>query len=80
MDRSEFLRQVKRFKLQVATFEQRAREFLGSLPHVPDEAFEAFTPEANLQGTVECLLADDLTPAAQKIEELEDLLQADAGG
>jgi len=79
MEKSEFLRQVRRFKLQVAAFEQQAQAFLRSLPHVSDEAFEAYTPEANLQGTLECMLADDLTPASQKIEELEALLEEDHG-
>jgi hypothetical protein len=75
MEKSEFLRQLKRWKLQMATFDQGAREFLRSLPRLSDEAFEAYTPEAILQGTLECLLADDLAPALQKVAELEGLLK-----
>lgn len=74
MERDELLRLLKRLKLQVVTFDQGARAFLRSLPPLPDEDFEAGTPEAELQGTLGCLLADDLAPALQKIEELEILL------
>jgi hypothetical protein len=79
MEKAEFLLQLKRLKLQMATFDQGARELLRSLPQVTDEAFEAFTPEASLQGTLECLLADDLSPALQKLEELEILLKEGDG-
>jgi len=78
MRRAELLRQLRRLKLQVATFDQRAREFLESLPEGPDEASEEPTPETILQGTLGCLLVDDLAPALQKIEELEGLLEEGA--
>jgi hypothetical protein len=75
MDKREFLRQLRRLKLQLTAFDRSGRELLESLPDVPDDGVEPVTPEAEIAGTLGCLLMDDLGPALQKIAELEDLLQ-----
>ena len=75
MDKKEFLRPLRRLKLQVMAFDRSGREFLESLPEIPDEELEPLTLETEIAGTLGCLLEDDLEPALQKIDELEDLLQ-----
>jgi phosphoserine phosphatase len=75
MEREEFVRRIQRLKAQLADFEQSGREFLRSLPEIPDQDFEEeATREAEASGALECLLADDLEPALRKLGELEELL------
>lgn len=73
---------VQRLKLhrdELKEMESEIRAYLGKLPHVSDEELgdvpegrteEALTLEAELLGTLECLLADDLEPAIRKLEGL----------
>ena len=75
MDKKEFLRPLRRLKIQVMAFDRSGREFLESLPEIPDEELEPLALETEIAGTLGCLLEDDLEPALQKIDELEELLQ-----
>jgi len=75
MDRRRFLQTLESLKKEVQTFDRRGRKFLRSLPAMSEEAYEALTPQAELEGTLECLLGDDLEPALRKIRELESLLR-----
>ena len=53
---------------------EKMRGLLESLPHVPDEALESGgSPEAEILGTLECLLSDDLDPAIRKLQSVEKL-------
>lgn len=55
-------------------FEVRMRDLLGQLPVVSDEALEAEESlEGELQGLLECLLADDLAPAIEKLESVKEI-------
>jgi len=58
----------------------RLRRVTGLLPE-PAEPSDAAQVDADLLGTLECLLADDLEPALAKIQEAIGLLQeeGDAG-
>jgi hypothetical protein len=75
MDNERFLHDVRWLKKQVQSFDRSGREFLRSMPTMTEEAYEASTPQAEIEGTLECLLGDDLEPALRKMGELEDLLQ-----
>jgi hypothetical protein len=60
---------------ELKRFEARMKELLDRLPAVSDEALEREESlEGELQGLLECLLADDLAPAIRKLEA------ADAAG
>jgi hypothetical protein len=52
-------------------------ELVSSLDEIlTDHEVEAMdTPEANVLGTLECLLADDLKPALRKLRELGSLFK-----
>ena len=58
MDKQAFLRQLRRLKLQVMAFDRSGREFLSSLPEMPDEDVEPMTLETVIAGALECLLMD----------------------
>ncbi|HVR96515.1 MAG TPA: hypothetical protein VMW27_07875 [Thermoanaerobaculia bacterium] len=68
--------QAQRLKHQLAVFGKSARELHRRLDlRIPEEEVEDMrTPAANLLGTLECLIADDLMPVYKKLEELIDLL------
>lgn len=51
----------------------RMRELLIRLPTVSDEQLENETLEGELQGLLECLLADDVGPAIRKLESADQL-------
>lgn len=75
MEKEELLDHLRRLRTQVEDFERRGNDFLQGLPYLTEEDFAASTPEAELQGTLECLLGDDLQPALRKLAELEDYLR-----
>jgi hypothetical protein len=52
-------------------------DLMSSLDEIlPDSEVEAMdTPEANVLGTLECLVADDLKPALRKLRELRSLFK-----
>lgn len=59
---------------ELREFEGRVREVLIRLPTVSDEQLEnEETLEGELQGLLECLLADDLGPAIDKLESADQL-------
>jgi hypothetical protein len=64
-------------KERLASFEGNAREILDWLdPRISDAEIEAMSsPTANLLGTLECLLVDDLRPALRKLLELDSILR-----
>jgi hypothetical protein len=54
--------------------EARIRELLIRLPTLSDEQLETGeTLEGELQGLLECLLADDVVPALRKLEAVDQL-------
>ncbi len=71
------LRQTTQLKGQMSGFRGSAREIMRSLDKaLPNAEVEAMvTPEANVLGTLECLLAEDFEPALRKLSELESLLR-----
>ncbi len=59
---------------ELRQLEARIRELLIRLPRVSDEQLEnEETLEGELQGLLECLLADDVVPAIRKLEAAERL-------
>jgi hypothetical protein len=59
---------------ELRAFRDKMRGLLRSLPRVTDEQLESGeTPEAELLGTLECLIADDLDPAIRKLRSVERL-------
>jgi hypothetical protein len=59
---------------ELRQIEGRMREELIRLPTVSDEQLEnEETLEGELQGLLECLLADDLGPAIHKLESADQL-------
>jgi hypothetical protein len=67
--------ELKLAGVELKRFEARMKELLDRLPAVSDEALEREESlEGELQGLLECLLADDLAPAIRKLES------ADAAG
>lgn len=75
MEAQSFLRQLQDMKRRMADFERCGRDFLQSLPNVPEEE-PLESVEAEIQGTLGCLLGDDLEPARRKLDELEGYLAA----
>jgi len=72
----DLFRKMGQFRGKLEIFERAARDFLGSLDGVPEAEVEAMvTPRANILGTLECLLADDLEPTLRKLGELDGLLK-----
>lgn len=59
---------------ELRAFRDKIRGLLDSLPRVTDEELESGdTPEAELLGTLECLISDDLDPAIRKLQSAERL-------
>jgi hypothetical protein len=59
---------------ELRALRDRMRGLLQSLPRVTDEEIErGGTPEEELLGTLECLIADDLDPAIRKLRSVEAL-------
>jgi hypothetical protein len=73
---ADLRRQAREIKAQLAAFGKAAREFHRRLDvTVPEVDVEAMrTPAANLLGTLECLIGDDLKPLFKKLDELIALL------
>ena len=68
--RDKLLRSVD----ELRAFRDKMQGLLGSLPRVTDEQLESGgTPEGELLGTLECLIADDLDPAIRKLQGVERL-------
>ncbi len=63
-------------KSQMAELIKSGRELHRALaPTVSDDEIEVMrTPAANLLGTLECLIVEDLKSVVQKLEELDALL------
>lgn len=59
---------------ELRSFRDRMQALASSFSDVTDEELEREeTPEAELLGVLECLLADDLDPAIQKLESVAGL-------
>ena len=57
---------------ELRAFRDKMRGLLDSLPRVTDQELESGdTPEAELLGTLECLISDDLDPAIRKLQSAE---------
>ncbi|HEY3568584.1 MAG TPA: hypothetical protein VGP73_11685 [Thermoanaerobaculia bacterium] len=68
--RDRMLRSVN----ELRAFRDKMRGLLDSLPRVTDEELESGdTPEAEILGTLECLISDDLDPAIRKLQSAERL-------
>ncbi len=68
--RDRMLRSVE----ELRAFRDKMRGLLDSLPRVTDEELESGdTPEAEILGTLECLISDDLDPAIRKLQSAERL-------
>ena len=75
------LRQTRMLRSQLTVFGKSAQEVHQRLNvEVPDDEVEKMrTTAANLLGTLECLIADDLKPVLAKLGELDLLLQKEVG-
>lgn len=73
---AKLLLQTRQLREQVTAFRRSARRFAGSLGKAVDdkEVEEMVTPRANILGTLECLVADDLENVLKKLVELDGLL------
>jgi hypothetical protein len=73
----DLLRQTRLLKSQLSIFGKSAQEVHRRLNgEIPDDEVESMrSPAANLLGTLECLIADDLKPVLAKLGELDSLLQ-----
>jgi hypothetical protein len=73
---ADLLRQTHQLRAQLSVFVRTARAFHRRLnQRIPDDEVEAMrTPEANLLGTLECLIAEDFTSVFKKLDELGNLL------
>jgi hypothetical protein len=67
------LQQARKLKKELRAFGRAARGFLRTRPPKAEDDLDDL--EADVLGTVECLLNDDLGPALKKLEELEVLLE-----
>lgn len=68
----EVRRKLTRAAEELRAFAEGMRTLLQELPEVPDDEPEkADTWEAEVLGMLECLLADDLLPAIEKLESVE---------
>jgi hypothetical protein len=78
----DLLRQTQQLQKQVAAFKASAGGVHGSLdPLVPDDEVEIMeSARADLLGTLECLLNEDLEDAVRHLGELEELLESDETG
>lgn len=66
--------ELKAAGVELKRFEARMKELLDRLPAVSDEALEREESlEGELQGLLECLLADDLAPAIRKLESAAEV-------
>ena len=72
----ELLRRARSLRPQLAALDRSARGYHKLLEtEVSSAEIEAMaTPEAELLGSLECLLNSDLEPVSQKLAELEELL------
>jgi len=70
------LRQTRQLREQLAVYKRTAQDIQGSLDQIlPDSEVELMvTPRADLLGTLECLLNDDLEAAVRHLGEVEELL------
>lgn len=65
---------LKRAVVDLRAFRERIQGFLQDLPRVAGEELEAEeATEGELLGMLECLIADDLDPAIQKLESVDEL-------
>jgi hypothetical protein len=73
----DLLRQTRLLKSQLTVFGRSAQEVHRRLNgEIPDDEVESMrTTAANLLGTLECLIVDDLRPVIAKLGELDTLLQ-----
>jgi hypothetical protein len=65
---------LKHSAADLRAFTERMRGYARDLPAGPDEEVEPeATREGELLGMLECLIADDLDPAVQKLESVDEL-------
>jgi hypothetical protein len=76
----DLARRAHRLKSELAGFKRTARKLHAALePEVSDAEVEVMkSPQANLLGTLECLVSEDVGPLTMRLDELDALLQEGA--